>query len=79
MLAVVCLKGHKRLVCGGVIGQCFVDGWRCINGRKPLRHMRNHLVHVLLARTEHDVLAAFVGDVAGKDLVQSLRLPQGAL
>lgn len=35
--------------------------------------------HVFLARAEHDVLAAFIGDVAGKDLVQSVRLLQGTL
>ena len=79
MLAVVCLKGRKVFICGGVIRQCFVNGWFGINSREPFRHMGNHLVHVLLAGAEHDVLAAFIGDVAGKDLVQSVRLLQGAL
>ena len=41
--------------------------------------MGNHLVHVLLARAEHDILAAFIGDVVSKDPVQSVRLLQGAL
>ena len=73
------LKCRKGFICGGIIRQCFVNGWLGINSRKPFRYMGNHLVHVLIAGAEHDVLAAFVGDVASKDLVQSVRLLQGAL
>ena len=79
MLAVVSLKSRKYFICGGVIRQGFVHSRFCINSRKPFRHMGNHLVHVILAGTEHDVFAAFVCDVAGKDLVQSVRLLQRAL
>lgn len=63
------LKCRKGFICGGVVGQGFVDGWRGVNGGKPLRHMGNHLVHVLLAGAEHDVLAAFIGDVAGEHFI----------
>ena len=41
--------------------------------------MGNHLVHVFFARAEHDVLAAFIGDVAGKYFIKAVRLLQGAL
>ena len=79
MVAGVGLKGRKGFICGGVIRQGFVHGRFCINSRKPFRHMGNHLVHVILAGAKHDVLAAFVGDMTGKNLVQSIRLLQGTL
>ena len=79
MVTGIGLECRKGFICGGVIRQCFVNGWFGINSREPFRHMGNHLVHVLLAGAEHDVLAAFVCNVAGKDLVQSVRLLQGAL
>ena len=74
VVAVVRLKVSKGFVGGWVLGQSPIDRRRGVNGGKPLRHMGNHLVHMFLAGTEHDVLAAFVGDVAGKDLVQSVCL-----
>ena len=79
MVAAVRLKVGKGFVGGRILGQRPINRRRGINGGKPLRHMGNHLVHVFLARAEHNVLAAFVGDVAGEDLVQSVRLLQGAL
>jgi len=43
---------------------------------KPLWHMGHHLVHMLLVGAEHDVLARFVCDMMGKDLVQTVSLFQ---
>ena len=79
VVAAVRLKVSKGFVGEWILGQSPINRRRGVNGGKPLRHMGNHLVHVFLAGAEHDVLAAFVGDVAGKDFVQSVRLLQGTL
>ena len=78
VVAVVRLKVSKGFVGGWVLGQSPIDRRRGVNGGKPLRHMGNHLVHVFLAGAKHNVLAASVGDVAGENFIQSVRLLQGA-
>ena len=70
------LEVGKSLVCTGVIRVGFVHRHFRIHLCKPLRHMRDHFVHVLLVGAEHDVLAGFVRDMMGKDPVQTIRLFQ---
>ena len=63
------LEVGKSLVCTGVIGIGFVHRHFRIHLCKPLRHMRDHFVHVLLVGAEHDVLSGLVRDMMFKNLV----------
>jgi len=72
------LEVGKSLVCTGVIRVGFVDRHFRIHLCKPLRHMRDHFVHVLLVGAEHDVLSRLVRDMMSENLIQSICLFQGA-
>ena len=71
------LEVGKSLVCTGVIRVGFVDRHFRIHLCKPLRHMRDHFVHVLLVGAEHDVLSGLVRDMMSENLIQSICLFQG--
>ena len=75
-VACVRLKVCKGLVGVRVIRIGFVHHYVRVDPGEPLRHMGNHLVHVLLVGAEHDVFAALVRDMMGKDPVQTVRLFQ---
>ena len=75
-IALVRLEVGKSLVCTRVIRIGFVHRHFRIHLCKPLRHMRDHFVHVLLVGAEHDVLSGLVRDMMGKDPVQTIRLFQ---
>ena len=63
------LEVGKSLVCTGVIRVGFVDRHFRIHLCKPLRHMRDHFVHVLLVGAEHDVLSRLVRDMMSENLI----------
>ena len=68
-VAFIGLEVGKSLVCTGVIGISFVDRHFRIHLCKPLRHMRDHFVHVLLVGAEHDVLSRLVRDMMSENLI----------
>ena len=68
-VALIRLEVCKSLVCTRVIRISFVDHHLWVDPCKPLWHMRDHFVHVLLVGAEHDVFSRLVRDMMSENLI----------
>ena len=69
LVALIRLEVCKGLVRTGVIRIGFVHLHFRIHLCKPLRHMGDHFIHVLLVGAKYDVLSGLIRDMMSKNLV----------